>query len=68
MSELGFALLGTGFMGGAHSRALHALRALPDTPRPRLVSICGRDRAVAERAREPLRLARDGRELAGAGE
>jgi predicted dehydrogenase len=49
----GVALLGHGFMGLAHSRALHALRVLGDEPEsaPRLVSICGRDRGAVERAR-----------------
>jgi predicted dehydrogenase len=37
----GFALLGHGFMGAAHARALHALRVLG--AEPRLVSVCGRD-------------------------
>jgi predicted dehydrogenase len=46
-------MLGYGFMGAAHSRALHALRVLEDGPAalPRLVSICGRDGRAAERAR-----------------
>jgi predicted dehydrogenase len=52
MSELGFALLGHGFMGAAHSRALHALRVLDVAARPELVSICGRDAAAVEIARE----------------
>jgi predicted dehydrogenase len=53
VSELGFALLGHGFMGQAHSRALRVLPALEERPAgvPRLVSICGRDRAATERAR-----------------
>jgi predicted dehydrogenase len=53
MSELGVALLGHGFMGRAHSRALHALRVIEERPvaRPRLVSICGRDRARVEQVR-----------------
>ena len=53
MTELGFALLGYGFMGRAHSLALRALSALEERPAavPRLVSICGRDRQAAERAR-----------------
>jgi predicted dehydrogenase len=37
----GVALLGHGFMGAAHSRALHALRVLG--AEPRLISVCGRD-------------------------
>jgi predicted dehydrogenase len=53
VTELGFALLGYGFMGRAHSLALRALPALEDRPAaaPRLVSISGRDRAALERAR-----------------
>jgi predicted dehydrogenase len=51
MTELGFGLLGYGFMGRAHSRALHALRvAEVSAPAvPRLVSICGRDADAARR-------------------
>jgi predicted dehydrogenase len=46
-------MLGHGFMGQAHSRALAALGGLEPEPAalPRLVSICGRDRAAVERAR-----------------
>jgi predicted dehydrogenase len=53
MNELGFALLGYGFMGRAHSLALRALPALEEGPAavPRLVSICGRDAPAVERAR-----------------
>jgi predicted dehydrogenase len=53
VTELGFALLGYGFMGRAHSLALRALPALEERPAavPRLVSICGRDRDAVERAR-----------------
>jgi predicted dehydrogenase len=53
MTELGFALLGYGFMGRAHSLALRALSALEERPAaiPRLVSICGRDPQAVERAR-----------------
>jgi predicted dehydrogenase len=53
MRELGFALLGYGFMGRAHSLALRALPALEERPAgvPRLVSICGRDPQAVERAR-----------------
>jgi predicted dehydrogenase len=56
VTELGFALLGYGFMGRAHSLALRALPALEERPAalPRLVSICGRDRAAVERARAQL--------------
>jgi predicted dehydrogenase len=54
MTELGFAMLGYGFMGRAHSLALRALPALEERPAavPRLVSICGRDRRAVERARD----------------
>lgn len=53
MSRVGIAMLGYGFMGKAHSRALRALSALEDEPPavPRLVSISGRDRDALERAR-----------------
>ena len=53
MKTVGVAMLGHGFMGRAHSRALTALRWLEDDPEttPRLVSICGRDRTSVERAR-----------------
>ncbi len=52
-AELGVAMLGYGFMGGAHSRALRALRGMEDQPAalPVLVSISGRDREDLERAR-----------------
>jgi predicted dehydrogenase len=52
MTELGFALLGYGFMGRAHSLALRALSGLEERPAgvPRLVSICGRDRRAVELA------------------
>jgi predicted dehydrogenase len=43
VTDVGFALLGHGFMGAAHSRALHALRVLGPAARPALVSACGRD-------------------------
>ena len=49
MSSVGFALLGHGFMGAAHSRALHSLRVMTPATRPRLESVCGRD-AIAVRA------------------
>jgi predicted dehydrogenase len=53
VTELGFAMLGYGFMGRAHSLALRKLSILEDQPAavPRLVSICGRDRDAVERAR-----------------
>jgi predicted dehydrogenase len=53
VTEIGVALLGHGFMGRAHSRALAMLRSLEARPAavPRLVSICGRDRRAVERAR-----------------
>ena len=49
MSSVGVALLGHGFMGAAHSRALHSLRVMTPATRPRLESVCGRD-AIAVRA------------------
>jgi predicted dehydrogenase len=52
VTEIGFAMLGHGFMGAAHSRALHALRVMEPAARPRLVSICGRDPAAADEFRE----------------
>jgi predicted dehydrogenase len=53
VSEFGIGLLGYGFMGRAHTRALRALRVIEERPTalPRLVSICGRNRSAAERAR-----------------
>jgi predicted dehydrogenase len=53
MTELGFAMLGHGFMGRAHSLALRALSALEERPAavPRRVSMCGRDARALERAR-----------------
>jgi predicted dehydrogenase len=53
VKTLGVALLGHGFMGQAHSRALNALGALEERPPavPRLISISGRDGAALERAR-----------------
>jgi predicted dehydrogenase len=52
MSEVGFAMLGHGFMGSAHSRALHALQVLDGPARPSLVSVCGRDAHGVETVRE----------------
>jgi predicted dehydrogenase len=53
VTTVGVGMLGHGFMGQAHSRALTALATLEEEPRavPRLVSICGRDRPALERAR-----------------
>jgi predicted dehydrogenase len=53
MKTIGVAMLGQGFMGQAHSRALDILRTIEDGPAaiPRLVSICGRDPDALERAR-----------------
>jgi predicted dehydrogenase len=48
VSAVGFALLGHGFMGAAHSRALHSLRVMTPARRPRLESVCGRDAIVVE--------------------
>jgi predicted dehydrogenase len=52
MRQLGVGLLGHGFMGKAHSVALRSLGVLqPETQvLPRLISICGRDRAAVEQA------------------
>jgi len=51
MTEVGFAMLGHGFMGAAHSRALHALRVFCPAAQPRLVSVCGRDRGAVDEFR-----------------
>jgi predicted dehydrogenase len=53
VTTLGVAMLGYGFMGRAHSRALRMLSTIEERPAavPRLVSICGRDQAAVERAR-----------------
>jgi predicted dehydrogenase len=48
---VGVGLLGHGFMGAAHSRALLALQHLDVPLRPELVSISGRNREALERAR-----------------
>lgn len=51
-ARVGVAMLGYAFMGHAHSRALHAMRLLPDPPAiPELVSLSGRDRVAVERSR-----------------
>jgi predicted dehydrogenase len=49
---IGVGLLGYGFMGAAHSRALLALRHLGVPLRPELVSISGRNREGLEQARD----------------
>jgi predicted dehydrogenase len=53
MTALGVAMLGHGFMGKAHSRALNVLATIEKRPAavPRLVSICGRDESALERSR-----------------
>jgi predicted dehydrogenase len=53
VTEVGVAMLGYGFMGRAHSRALGLLRTVEERPAavPRLVSICGRDLEAAGRMR-----------------
>jgi predicted dehydrogenase len=51
---IGVGLLGYGFMGAAHSRALLALRHLDVPLRPELVSISGRTRDALEAARDRL--------------
>jgi predicted dehydrogenase len=48
VSAVGFALLGHGFMGAAHSRALHSLRVMTPAQAPRLESVCGRDAVAVE--------------------
>ncbi len=49
MKEINVALIGTRFMGKAHSHSYRTVAAMfPDCPRPRLKVICGRDRAHAE--------------------
>jgi len=52
--EIGVGMLGYGFMGKAHSRALHATLQLEPPLRPRLVSISGRDAGAVEAARAEL--------------
>ena len=47
-------MLGYGFMGNAHSRALAAVRQLGSALEPELVSISGRDRDALEEARARL--------------
>jgi predicted dehydrogenase len=49
---IGVGLLGYGFMGEAHSRALISLQHLDEPLRPELVSISGRNREAVERARD----------------
>jgi predicted dehydrogenase len=51
---LGVAMLGYGFMGEAHSRALGATRQLDAPLEVDLVSLCGRDEQAREAARERL--------------
>jgi predicted dehydrogenase len=47
--EIGIALIGTKFMGKAHSHAYRTVASFfPDCPTPRMRVICGRDRAGAE--------------------
>ena len=49
MNEIRIALIGTGFMGRAHSHAYRNVASMfPECPRPRLKLICGRDRGRAE--------------------
>jgi predicted dehydrogenase len=49
MSEINIALIGTKFMGKAHSHAYSTVaNFFSDCPRPRMRVICGRDRAGAE--------------------
>ena len=47
--EINVALIGTRFMGKAHSHSYRTVAAIfPECPRPRMKVICGRDRAHAE--------------------
>ena len=49
MKEINVALIGTRFMGKAHSHSYRTVAAFfPECPRPRMKVICGRDRAHAE--------------------
>lgn len=53
MRTIGVGLIGTGFMGKCHALAYRSVRAVFDTAlTPRLVRVCDRDRAVAERYAE----------------
>jgi predicted dehydrogenase len=54
VTRVGVAMLGHGFMGNAHSRALGAVRQLGAALEPDLVSICGRNREALEEARARL--------------
>lgn len=57
-SELGIGMLGHGFMGRAHSRALTTLAVIEaNAPaRPRLVSVSGRDLRRAQASDERVRI------------
>ncbi len=50
MRAIGVGLIGTGFMGKCHTLAYRSVRAVFDAPlSPRLISVCDRQAAVAER-------------------
>ena len=50
MRTIGVGLIGTGFMGKCHTLAYRSVRAVLDTPlSPRLVRVCSRQSAAAER-------------------
>ena len=52
MAEIGIGMLGQGFMGRAHARALRTLTQVGDPPvTPRLVALAGRDEAALEVAK-----------------
>jgi predicted dehydrogenase len=66
--RIGVGLLGTGFMGRAHARALRALCELDPPLDPELVAVCGRDpdRLESARRRYGFRaMTADWRELVG---
>lgn len=49
MKEINVALIGTRFMGKAHSHSYRTVHSIfPECPKPRMRVICGRDRAHAE--------------------
>ncbi len=55
MTSLGVGLIGYGFMGKAHSNAYRQVHAFfPDTPKPRMVAICGRNEQAVAAATDQL--------------
>ena len=55
MAEVGIGLVGYKFMGRAHSNAYRQVAHFFDVdPRPRMVALCGRDRAATEAAAAQL--------------